>query len=75
MSLKDVFLRKIVQSKMKGIPAEEQEKILSIIQNNPELFQKIAMEIQNATAAGKDQMTAAKEIMEKYKDELSKFAK
>ena len=71
MSLKDMFMRKMVQSQMKGIPAEEQERILEIIQKNPALFQNIALEAQAAIKSGKDQMSAVRDVLEKYKDQLS----
>ena len=66
-----MFLRKMVQSKMKDIPADEQEKVLNIIQKNPQLFQTIAQEVQSAVAGGKDQVTAMMDVMQKYKDQLS----
>jgi len=44
---------------------------MDMIQKNPELFQKIATEVQTATQNGKDQMTAIMEVMEKYKGKLT----
>lgn len=73
MSLQDFMMRKLLQSKMKGIPQEEQEKILNMLQKNPELFQKIGMEIQSAVQGGKDQMIAARDVAEKYKEEIRKL--
>ena len=70
MSLQDMFLRKMLQSKMKNVPVEEQEKIISIIQKNPGLFQKIALEVQSAMGSGKDQISAMKDVLEKHKEEL-----
>jgi hypothetical protein len=75
MSIKDLLLRKMLQSKMKGIPVEEQEKVFSMMQKNPELFQKIAVETKQAMDTGKDQMAAVKTVMEKYKDQLSDLNK
>ena len=55
---------------MKDVPAEQQEKILGMLEKNPELFQKIAVEIQDLMKQGKDQMTATMEVAQKYQSEL-----
>ncbi len=73
MSIKDFLLRKMIKSKMKGIPESEQEKLISMVEKNPELFQKIATETQEKMKAGQDQMSAAMEIMKKYEKELKEI--
>lgn len=60
---------------MKDVPPEQQEKILGMLEKNPELFQKIAVEIQELTKQGKDQMTATMEIAQKYQSELNDVMK
>ncbi len=59
-----------MKSKMKDVPEEQQEKILAAVEENPELFQKIALEVQEKMKGGKDQMAAAMEVMQKYQEEL-----
>ncbi|MCX6703161.1 MAG: hypothetical protein NTV02_00520 [Candidatus Zambryskibacteria bacterium] len=71
MSLKTFFLKKMLASKMKGVPQAEQDKIFNLIEKNPDLFQKIGGEVQEKMQReGKDQMAAAMEVMAKYKDQL-----
>lgn len=70
--LKEFFLRKMLKSQLKDMPEAEQEKLIKVISENPELFQKIAEEVQAKTKDGKDQMAAMLEVMTKYKDELQK---
>ncbi|AKM84329.1 TPA: hypothetical protein DCZ46_03195 [Candidatus Campbellbacteria bacterium] len=70
MSLKGMLMRKMLKSQMKGVPEAEQEKIFKIIEENPELFQKIATEVQEKMKGGKDQMSATMEVMGKYQSEL-----
>ena len=65
-----MLMRKMLKSQMKGVPEAEQEKIFKIIEENPELFQKIAMEVQEKMKGGKDQMSATMEVMGKYQSEL-----
>jgi hypothetical protein len=64
--LKDFFLKKMLKSKLGDVPAAEQEKIFAVIEKNPELFQKIGLEIQTKMKEGKDQMTAAMEVMQTH---------
>lgn len=55
---------------MKGVPQEEQDKLFTMIEKNPELFQKIALEVQEEMKKGKDQMAATMEIAKKYEADL-----
>ena len=63
-------MKKILASKMKGVPQEEQDKLFTMIEKNPELFQKIALEVQEEMKKGKDQMAATMEIAKKYEADL-----
>ena len=58
---------------MKGVPESEQERIFSILEKNPEFFQKIAVEVQEKTKSGKPQQEAVMEVLGKYQDELKKI--
>jgi hypothetical protein len=70
MSLKSFFLKRMLKSKMKDVPEEQQEKILAAIEKNPDFFQKIALEVQEKIKSGKDQMTATMEVMQNYQEEM-----
>ena len=70
MGLKDFLMKKMLASKMKGVPQEEQDKIFNMIEKNPDLFQKMGLEIQEEMKKGKDQMTASMEVAKKYESEL-----
>ena len=63
-------MKKLLQSKMKDIPAEQQEKIFAMIEKNPDLFKKIAEESQEEMKKGKSQMDAVMEVMKRYENEL-----
>lgn len=67
---KEFLLKKMLQHKLKNVPQEERERLLRMFETNPELFEKIAKEIQQKVKEGKDQMNAAVEVMSKYKSEL-----
>lgn len=73
MSLKDFLMKKMLANKMKGVSQSDQEKIFALLEKNPELFQKIALEVQEEMKTGKDQMTATMNSVKKYEAELKKL--
>jgi len=70
MGMKSFLMKKMLQSKMKDVPVDQQEKIFVMIEKNPDFFQKIATEVQEKMKQGKDQMAATMEVMTKYQDDL-----
>ena len=70
MSLQSFLMKKMLKNKLKDVPEAEQEKVIGMIEKNPDLFKKIALEIQEKTKTGKSQMDAAMEVMQKYQTEL-----
>lgn len=73
MSIKNFLIKKMLASKMKGVPEAELDKLIVMIEKNPELFKKIAEEIDFEMKQGKDQMTATMGVMQKYEEELRKL--
>ena len=63
-------MRKMMASKMKDVPAEQQEQIFAMIEKNPDFFKNVVSEIQTEVESGKDQMTATMEVMQKYQNDL-----
>ena len=51
--LKRLLLKKMLGKQLAEMPEEEQEKMLSMIEKNPELFQKMALEIQGKIKGSK----------------------
>lgn len=68
--LKNLLMKKMLKSQLKNVPEAEQEKILKVISENPELFTKIAGEIQAKIKEGKGQMEASLEVLGQYQNEL-----
>lgn len=56
---------------MKDVPPEQQEMVMALVEKNPQLFMKIAQEIQEKVKSGKEQMAAATEVMQKYQTEIA----
>ncbi len=72
---KNMLMKRLLKSKMKDVPEEQQEMILSAVEKNPEFFQKIAVEIQAKMKSGKDQMTATMEVMQAHQSEMQELMK
>lgn len=69
--LKQFALKKVLQSQMKGVPEEQQQMILEMIEKDPALFEKIAKEMQaELKVNGNNQMAAAQKVLPKYQKEI-----
>lgn len=66
-------MKKMMASQLKGVPQAEQDKLLSMIEKNPDLFQKIAEETQAEMKKGKSQMAATQEVAKRYESEIKKL--
>ena len=64
------------QKKIKGVKAKDQKDMLmSAVDKNPELFNKIAKEIEALKKQGKPEMYASLDVMKKYQKELQELFK
>jgi hypothetical protein len=54
---KQFLMRQAIKHAMKGVPQEQQELLLKLVEANPELFKKIADETQELIKNGKPQYT------------------
>jgi len=68
--LKEFLMKKMLKAQMKGIPEAQQDQIIAMVQKNPELFQKIAVEVKAEMDRGIEQQAATIKILQKYQDEL-----
>ena len=69
--LKQYALKKVLQSQMKNVPADQQEMIMTMIEKDPALFEKIAKEMQDELKKnGNNQMAAAMKVLPKYQQQI-----
>jgi hypothetical protein len=69
--LKNYAVKKVVQSQMKNVPADQQEMIMSMLEKDPAMFEKIAKEMQaELKSNGNNQMAAAMKVLPKYQKEI-----
>lgn len=70
--LKQAAMRKLIQSQMKNVPADQQQMIMELVEKRPELFQQIAKEIQaELKINGNNQMAATMKVLPKYQKEIA----
>jgi len=60
----------MMATQMKNVPKDQQEQILTLFEKNPELFMNLGKEIQEEMKKGKDQMSAAMDVMKRHEAEL-----
>lgn len=70
---KNFMMRKLLEKQLKDVPEDQKEMIMTMVEKDPKLFEKIAVEIQAEMKSGKDQMAAAMKVMPKYQAELQKL--
>lgn len=56
-----------------GVPEEQIEMFIKMMEKDPELFKKIAEEVQEKIKGGMDQTIAGTQVMKKYENELKKL--
>lgn len=73
MGIQDFLLSQAMKWKMKDVPEEQREQIMTLVKKNPELFKKIGEEVERRTKGGEPQMKATMEVMKKYRSELAEL--
>ena len=66
-------MKQIMKRQMKDVPEDQKAQMMGMVEKNPELFQKIALEVQEVVKKGTDQMLATMKVAKKYQSELQKL--
>lgn len=64
------FTKALIKRQLKGVPEAEVDRILTIVDKNPDFFQKMAKYIQEKSATGMSQEDAAKAFATEHGEEL-----
>jgi hypothetical protein len=73
--IKEFLMKQVIKRQLKGVPEAEVNRIIALVEKNPELFKKIGDEIQAKVKAGRSQMAASMEVMRAHQAELQKVLK
>ena len=68
---KNFLLKKMLKGQ--GVPEEQIDMVLNMMEKDPDLFKKIAEEVQAKIKSGQDQMSASMEVMRKYQKQIKKL--
>ena len=72
---KNFLLKQALKAKMKDVPEAEREKMLVLLEKNPEFFKKIGEEEQKRVKAGQSEMAATMVVMREHQAELQKLTR
>lgn len=73
--IKEFFLKQALKFGAKDLPKDQQAALQAAVEKDPELFNKIAKEIDALKKAGKPEMYAALDVMKKYQKQLQAVMK
>lgn len=59
--------------KAQGVPEEQIDMFLKMMEKDPELFKKIALEVEERVKKGEEKESAGLAVMQKYQDDLRKL--
>jgi hypothetical protein len=65
-------MKQMVKRQIKDMPKDQQDMIMNLIDENPELLKTISVEIKAKVKKGIDQQTAMMQVMMDHKDELQR---
>lgn len=72
--VKNFAVKKILEKQLKDVPEEQRAMIMTMIEKDPALFEKIAKELQaEMKTNGGNQMAAAQKVLPKYQVEIMKI--
>ena len=63
----------MLDRQLASIPVEQREKIMKILEENPEQLMQLAQEVQQEMTAGKSQQAAMLAVAQKHKDTIGKL--
>lgn len=67
------FTKALIKRQLKGVPEAEVDKIIAMIEKNPDFFKKMAEAIQEKMKTGLSQEQAARAVMESDGEEIKKI--
>lgn len=67
---KEFLLKKMIKAKVPGISNEQIDQMIALVQKNPELFQKVAKEVEAKMKGGMGQEQAMMQVMQSHAGEL-----
>lgn len=67
---KKFLLKQVLQSQLKHVPAAERDKLMAIVEKDPEFFVKLATDAQEKIKGGMEQTAAMAAVMKENEAKL-----
>ncbi len=68
--IKNFAIKKLLEKQLKNVPADQREMIMTMVEKDPALFEKIAKDFQEESKKGGNQMSVAMKVLPKYQKEI-----
>jgi uncharacterized Fe-S cluster-containing radical SAM superfamily protein len=68
--LKNFLIKNFIKSKLKGVPDQEIDRIIEMVEKNPDFFKEMGEKLQQMTANGMSQEQAVQKIFAENRDKL-----
>lgn len=72
-NLKNKAMQAMLEKQLANLPPEQREAVQNMVEANPDLFEKIAKEIEELKKTGVNELYAGMQVMKKYQSELQKL--
>lgn len=73
MGIKDFFLKQALKYKLKDVPEDQREKLMAVMEANPEFFKKVGDKVQARVKNGESELVATMAVMREHQAELQKI--
>lgn len=73
MGIKDFLVKKLVRTKLKNVPKEQQDMIIALVSEHPEFFKKIQAQIETKKKQGQNEQMAMMQVMRENQAEIQKL--
>ncbi len=68
--IKNYATKKLLERQLKNAPEDQKEMIMTMLDKDPALFEKIAKEMQEEMKKGGSEMSVAMKVLPKYQKEI-----
>ena len=73
MGIKDFLMKKLIGSKLKHLPQDQQDMILALVSENPEFFKEIQTQVEAKKKQGQNEQMAMMQVMRENQAQIQKL--
>jgi len=70
---KNSVIKKVIKSKMKHLPQDQQDMIIALVSENPDFFKTLQSQIEAKEKQGQNQQMAMMQVMRENQAEIQKL--